>query len=208
MSKRGIITVLSAPSGCGKNTLIEEASKQRDNFAYVTSATTREIRAGEADGVNYFYKTEKEFDRLIETGEILEWDKFCNCRYGTLKSQITEKIESGKNLLLDLTISGALAVKEAFPDDTVTVFILPPSIDELRKRLQLRGREGAEQIEERIRTAVITEIPQVNKFENVIVNDDITKACEQLLAIIDAESVKYKRNENILDELGLKGENI
>ena len=208
MNKRGIITVLSAPSGCGKNTLIDEASKQRDNFAYVTSATTREMRVGEADGVNYFYKSEEEFDRLIKTGEILEWDMFCNCRYGTLKSQITEKIESGKDLLLDLTISGALAVKEAFPDDTVTVFILPPSIDELRKRLHLRGRESSDQIEERIKTALVAEIPQVNKFENVIVNDDITKACEQLLAIIDAERVKYKRNENILEELGLKGENI
>ena len=208
MNKRGIITVLSAPSGCGKNTLIDEASKQRDNFAYVTSATTREMRVGEADGVNYFYKSEEEFDRLIKTGEILEWDMFCTCRYGTLKSQITEKIESGKDLLLDLTISGALAVKEAFPDDTVTVFILPPSIDELRKRLHLRGRESSDQIEERIKTALVAEIPQVNKFENVIVNDDITKACEQLLAIIDAERVKYKRNENILEELGLKGENI
>lgn len=208
MNKRGIITVLSAPSGCGKNTLIDEASKQRDNFAYVTSATTREMRVGEADGVNYFYKSEEEFDRLIKTGEILEWDMFCNCRYGTLKSQITEKIESGKDLLLDLTISGALAVKEAFPDDTVTIFILPPSIDELRKRLQLRGRESSNQIEERIKTALVKEIPQVNKFENVIVNDDVTKACEQLLAIIDAERVKYKRNKNILDELGLKGENI
>ena len=81
MTKRGIITVISAPSGCGKNTLIEEASKYSNNLAYVTSATTREIRVGEAEGVNYFYKTEEEFERLIETGEILEWDSFCNCKY-------------------------------------------------------------------------------------------------------------------------------
>lgn len=208
MTKRGIITVISAPSGCGKNTLIEEASKYSKNLAYVTSATTREIRVGEAEGVNYFYKTEEEFERLIEMGEILEWDSFCNCKYGTLKSQITEKIESGKDLMLDLTISGALAVKEAFPDDTVTVFLLPPSIDELKKRLMLRGRESVEQIEERVKFAVCKEIPQVYKFENVIINDNIEKACSELLAIIDAERVKYKRNKDILDELGLKGENI
>lgn len=206
MIKKGIITVVSAPSGCGKNTIIEEASKNRDNFAYVTSATTREIRAGEAEGINYFYKTEKEFNHLIEIGEILEWDIFCNCKYGTLKSQITEKINSGKDLLLDLTISGALAVKEAFPDDTITVFILPPSIDELRRRLSLRGREDEKQIEERIKAAVKDEIPQVCKFDYVIVNDDLNKASEDLLAIIDAKRLDYKRNMDILNELGLKGD--
>ena len=108
--------------------------------------------------------------------------------------------------MLDLTISGAVAVKEAFPDDTVTVFLLPPSIEELRRRLQLRGRESQDQIEKRIETAIKTEIPQVYKFDKIIVNDDLSAASEKLLAVIDAEKLKYKRNQGILDELGLKGE--
>jgi guanylate kinase len=109
--------------------------------------------------------------------------------------------------MLDLTISGALAVKEAFPDDTVTVFLLPPSLEELRKRLQLRGRESQEQIEKRIETAISDEIPQVYKFDNIIVNDVVSVAGAELLAIIKAEKLKYKRNQEIINELGLKGEN-
>ena len=207
MAKRGIITVISAPSGCGKNTVISEVKNLHDDFDYVVSATTREIRGNEREGVDYFYKTEAEFDRLVESGEILEWDTYQNNRYGTLRSQIEEKIKSGKNLMLDLTISGALAVKEAFPDDTVTVFLLPPSLEELRKRLQLRGRESQELIEKRIETAINEEIPQVHRFDNIIVNDDVSVAGAELLAIIKAEKLKYKRNQEIINELGLKGEN-
>lgn len=208
MSKRGVITVISAPSGCGKNAVISEAKKLRDGFAYITSATTREIRGEEKEGVDYFYKTEEEFDKLLQSGEILEWDLYCGNRYGTLRSQIEEKIESGMDLMLDLTISGAVAVKKAFPDDTITVFLLPPSIEELRRRLQLRGRESQEQIEKRIETAINVEIPQVDKFDCIIVNDVLSTASEKLLAVIDAEKLKYKRNQGILDELGLKGEYI
>ena len=118
MKQRGIITVVSGPSGCGKNSIINAARNINKDLSYVTSATTREIRSGEAEGVNYYYKTNEEFTALIESGEILEWDYFCGNRYGTLKSEILKKIEAGNDLLLDLTIAGAIAVKEAFPEES------------------------------------------------------------------------------------------
>lgn len=208
MVKRGIITVISAPSGCGKNTVISEVKSKSDNFDYVVSATTREIRGNEKEGVDYFYKTDSEFMSLVETGEILEWDVYQNNRYGTLKSQIEEKVKLGKDLMLDLTIPGALAVKAAFPNDTVTVFLLPPSISELKKRLLLRGRESSELIQKRLETALTDEIPQADKFDYIIVNDDLKDAGEALLSIINAEKLKYYRNIELLKELGLKGVNL
>lgn len=206
MAEKGLITVISGPSGCGKNSIIQAAAEKCPRLSYVTSATTREIRAGEAEGVNYYYKTKEEFDRLIAIGEILEWDEFCGNRYGTLKSEISSKIEAGTDLLLDLTISGAIAVKQAFPEDAITVFILPPSIQELETRLRCRLRETEQQIQERVATALKREIPQVGCFDYVLVNDVLEDARDNLLAMITAERLKYTRNKNILRELNLKGE--
>ena len=208
MARRGIITVISGPSGCGKNSIIKAAAEKNPHLSYVTSATTREIRAGEAEGVNYFYKSKEEFDRLVDTGEILEWDEFCGHRYGTLKSEISSKIEAGSDLILDLTISGAIAVKKEFPEDAVTVFVLPPSIEELETRLQYRLRETEPQIRERVANALRSEIPQVGNFDYVLVNDILNDTRDQLLAVIAAERLKYKRNNGILEELNLKGEKI
>ena len=208
MARRGIITVISGPSGCGKNSIIKAAAEKNPYLSYVTSATTREMRAGEAEGVNYYYKTKEEFERLICTGEILEWDEFCGNRYGTLKSEISSKIEAGMDLILDLTISGAIAVKREFPVDAVTVFVLPPSIEELQTRLQYRLRETEEQIQERVANALCNEIQQIGNFDYVLVNDILNDTRDHLLAIISAERLKYKRNKGILEELNLKGEKI
>ncbi len=208
LKHRGIITVVSGPSGCGKNSIINEARSLNKNLSYVTSATTREMRNGEAEGVNYYYKTNEEFTALVESGEILEWDYFCGNRYGTLKSEILKKIEAGDDLLLDLTIAGAIAVKEAFPEDAVSVFVLPPSIDELRRRLHLRKRETEEQIESRIQTALEKEIPCADKFDYIIINDVLEEASKTLLGIVSAEASLYRRNVNIINELNLKGENV
>lgn len=203
MSAKGIITVLSGPSGCGKNSIIKAAAGKDRRLSYATSATTREIRSGETEGVDYYYKTGEEFDRLVSTGEILEWDEFLGNRYGTLRSELSSKIEAGKDVILDLTISGALAVKREFPESAVIVFILPPSIEELERRLRMRHRESDEQIRERVKWAVEKEIPQVCKFDNVIVNDILDDARDELLTIINAEKLRYVRNRDILDRLGL-----
>ena len=114
MARRGIITIISGPSGCGKNSIIKAAVEKNPLLSYVTSVTTREIRAGESEGVNYYYKSQEEFAHLIRTGEILEWDEFCGNRYGTLKSEISSKIAAGLDLILDLTISGAIATNLSF----------------------------------------------------------------------------------------------
>ena len=208
MTRRGIITIISGPSGCGKNSIIKAAVEKNPLLSYVTSVTTREIRAGESEGVNYYYKSREEFARLIQTGEILEWDEFCGNRYGTLKSEISSKIAAGMDLILDLTISGAIAVKKAFPEDAVTVFILPPSIEELETRLQYRLRETETQIRERVSNALSNEIPQIGNFDYVLVNDVLNDTRDQLLAVITAERLKYNTNKQILEELDLKGETV
>lgn len=208
MAEKGIIVVISGPSGCGKNSIIKAAVEKNPKLSYVTSATTREIRAGEAEGVNYYYKTGEEFDRLVSIGEILEWDEFCGNRYGTLKSEISAKIGAGTDLILDLTIRGAIAVKREFTEDAVTVFVLPPSIEELKTRLQYRLRETETQIQERVSNALHNEIPQIGCFDYVLVNDILHDTRDQLLAIVTAEKLKYKRNQSILNELNLKGECI
>lgn len=206
MTKKGIIIIISGPSGCGKNSIIKAAVEKNSGLSYVTSATTREIRAGETEGINYFYKTKAEFERLVGIGEILEWDEFCGNKYGSLKSEITSKIEAGSDLILDLTISGAIAVKKAFPEDAVTVFVLPPSIEELETRLQYRLRETQDQIKERVENALKNEIPKIGCFDYVLVNDILNDTRDQLLSVVAAERLRYTRNQNILKELNLKGE--
>lgn len=208
MSAKGIITVLSGPSGCGKNSIIRTAAEKNGKLSYATSATTREIRAGETEGVDYYYKTREEFDRLIDIGEILEWDEFCGNRYGTLRSELSSKIEAGKDVILDLTISGALAVKKEFPENAVIVFILPPSIEELDKRLHMRSRESDDQIKERVAWAVGNEIRRVENFDYVIINNILEDARDELLTIIHAEKLRCVRNRDVLDRIGLKGAKI
>ncbi len=208
MSPEGMITVISGPSGSGKNSVIKLAAAENSALSYATSATTREMRAGEAEGVDYYYKTHREFDRLISAGDIIEWDEFLGNRYGTLKSEIASKLGAGKNLILDLTIAGALSLKNTFPEQTVTVFLLPPSIEELERRLKSRNRENDAQIRERILWAVTKEIPQAEKFDYVVINGKLDRAKDELLNIINAERLRYSRNRDILERLGLVEANV
>ena len=193
MSPEGMITVISGPSGSGKNSVIKLAAAENSALSYATSATTREMR---------------EFDRLISAGDIIEWDEFLGNRYGTLKSEIASKLGAGKNLILDLTIAGALSLKNTFPEQTVTVFLLPPSIEELERRLKSRNRENDAQIRERILWAVTKEIPQAEKFDYVVINGKLDRAKDELLNIINAERLRYSRNRDILDRLGLVEANV
>lgn len=203
MSASSVITVISGPSGSGKNSIIREAAAA-GGLSYVTSATTREIRTGERQGVDYYYMTHAEFDSQIQSGNILEWDAFCGNKYGTLRSELASGIAEGRDLILDLTISGAFKVKKEFPENVVTVFVLPPSIDELEKRLRLRLRETQDQINERVSWACSVEIPKVSNFDYIIVNDVLKEAAEELLTIIRAEKHRSLRNADILNRLGFR----
>ena len=198
---RGLITVISGPSGTGKGTLIAGLMDIDKDIHYAISATTREMRSGEAEGISYYFKSREEFDDLISRGEVLEWDEFCGNRYGTFRSELKSRIEAKQDVILDLTVKGAMAIKKAFPDDSVSVFVLPPSIAELERRIRGRKRETEKQLSARIAEAE-KEILSVGRFDYVIVSDSITEAPVRLKWIIDAERQKMIRNEDILQRMG------
>ena len=191
MEKRGMILVISGPSGAGKGTVLHEAARKNKNLRFSVSATTRKPRKGEIPDVSYFYKTREEFDEMVASGEILEWDEFCQNCYGTPKTPLAKAIEEGADVVMDVTVPGALAVKNAFPKDSVTVFILPPSLEELERRLRGRQTETEEEITRRLGKAS-EEMGQQDRFDYCLVNDDLETAADSLLAIL--EEAKRQRD--------------
>ncbi len=190
MSEKGMILVISGPSGTGKGTLLEKAMSINPNMKYSTSATTRKPRTGEIPDVSYFFKTEEEFNEMIKSGEILEWDEFCKNKYGTPKTPVAKALEQGIDIVMDITVPGAMAVKEAFPEDSVTVFILPPSQEELERRLRGRQTETEEEILRRL-AASAKELEAQNLFQYRVVNDNLDEAAKELLDIL-AENKKKR----------------
>lgn len=201
---KGLITVISGPSGTGKGTLIASLMTMDPRMHYAVSATTREMRHGEAEGVSYYFKTRAEFEEMIRDGEVLEWDEFCGNLYGTLRSELQSKIDAGNDVILDLTVKGAEAIKRAFPEDAISVFILPPSIRELERRIRGRRRESEEQLRERVAQAE-REIQFVSEFDYVLISDSLTEGPKRLKTIIDAERQKVCRNAGVLDIMGFAG---
>ena len=195
---RGLLIVVSAPSGCGKGTLLAEILKDND-FYYSVSATTRSPREGEVDGVNYHFATREEFEDLIKSDGMLEYAQYCGNYYGTPKKEVEKKLSEGKNVILEIEVQGAMQVKEIAPEG-VFVFILPPSVSELKKRLLKRGTEEISVIEKRVSEAV-GEIKYAEKYDYVIVNDDLSKAVDDFKMVISAEKMRTKNSKEIIDEV-------
>ena len=177
MSEKGKIVVISAPSGCGKSTIINSILGTGElPLRFSVSATNRAPRQGEQDGVNYHFLTTDQFRAAIAAGEFVEWEQVYPGRYyGTLRSELTNAIEKGENIILDIDVNGALNVKKQFGDRAITIFILPPDIDTLQKRLEKRGTDAPEVIAERIGKARY-EIDHAPQFDLRIVNDDLPVA--------------------------------
>jgi len=190
MDKKGILMVISGPSGAGKGTVVKELIK-RDDFALSISATTRKPREGEKDKVDYFFKSEEEFKKMIENGELLEWASFVDHFYGTPKAYVLSMIEKGKNVVLEIEVQGAEQIKKLYPE-TVRVFLLPPSREELEKRLAGRGTEDAQTISKRIARAS-EEIKLVDKYDYVVINDEVEKAVDRISKIVDVCKMEAKR---------------
>jgi len=187
----GLLLVLSGPSGVGKGTVCKALRGRLSNIVYSVSATTRTPRAGEEEGVNYFFKSREEFTRMIENDELLEWAEYVGNYYGTPRRFVEETLASGKDVILEIEVQGALQVKEKFPQG-IFLFLAPPDLEELQSRIVGRGTETEESIRHRMEMAR-HEIELMDKYDYVVVNDVVENACERIEAIITAEHLKKER---------------
>ncbi len=198
MMSKGTLFIVSGPSGCGKGTVLAEILKQ-DNVYYSVSATTRAPRPGEINGVNYHFLSKDEFEKLIENGGMLEYASYCGNYYGTPKKPVEDMLAEGKNVILEIEVQGALKVMEKCPE-AVSVFILPPSLKELRRRLHKRGTETEEVIEKRTGEAA-GEIRKAVNYDYVMINGELEIAVSDLLSIINSQKLKKENSEYLIDEV-------
>ena len=195
---KGRLIVFSAPSGCGKGTMLEEILKDK-SFAISISATTRAPREGEKDGVNYHFLTREDFEQRIADGKFIEHAEYCQNLYGTLSSEVDGRLEQGLNVILEIEPQGAMKIREKRPD-AIFIFVVPPSVNELRRRLKKRGTETDEVIEERVSKAA-WEISQAEKYDYVIVNDALEDAISDFFAVIRGEQLKVDYSGDIINEV-------
>jgi guanylate kinase len=196
---RGILFVVSSPSGGGKGTLIRSVLDVVPNLSYSVSYTTRAPRNGEVDGREYFFVNRQAFEDMVAAGEFLEWANVHGNLYGTAKKQVINETTAGTDIVLEVDVQGAASVRQLLVD-SVSVFILPPSYEVLRRRLVARGTDSPEELEVRLRNAPL-ELSQYAEFDYVILNDDVERASNQLAAIIHAERARCIRQESLVNNV-------
>lgn len=204
MSERGLLIVLSGPSGVGKGTVRKALFDQEDNqFEYSISMTTRDRRVGEVDGVDYFFRTREEFEKLIEEGQMLEYAEYVGNYYGTPLDYVEETRNSGKDVFLEIEVQGAMKVKEKVPDG-VFIFLTPPDFSELKSRIINRGTDDLSVINERM-TVAKAEIEMMRHYDYAVVNDQVDLAVDRIKKIIESEHYRVDhvidRYENMLEEM-------
>jgi guanylate kinase len=203
---RGYPLVLSAPSGGGKTTIANALIAAREDVGYSVSATTRPPRPNERDGVDYHFVSRQEFERRVAAGEFLEWAEYGGERYGTLKVDIEKVLSAGRHAVLDIEIQGARAVKQQYPE-AVLVFVVPPSAQELLRRLGGPAGTRAKSLVARLRRAV-EELHEAPGYDYVVYNADRTEAVAEVAAILDAEGRRPSRNPDLVQELAELGRDI
>ena len=191
VKRKGLLLVVSGPSGAGKGTICKALLNKNDQIKLSVSATTRKPRTGEVDGVNYFFIEKEKFTQMIEEGEFLEYAQIYDNFYGTPKAAIMECLEKGQDVILEIEMQGASQIKEVCPDG-VFIFVLPPSLEELKNRIVGRGTETAEEIEKRFSCA-FDEINRIVDYDYFIVNDNVEKSVKQVESIILSEKNKVTR---------------
>ncbi len=199
MKTRGILIVVSGFAGSGKGTLMQELLKQYDNYALSISATTRKPRGAEVDGKEYFFKTTEEFEKMIAQGDLIEYANYVGNYYGTPRTYVEEQLASGKDVLLEIEIQGALKVKEKFPE-TLLLFVTPPSAAILKKRLVGRGTETPDVVELRMSRAA-EEAEGILSYDYILINDDLQTCLRQMHHIIQSEHYKTSRNEAFISQI-------
>ena len=196
--RKGLLVVVSGPSGAGKGTICQ-ALLEKTTLAYSVSATTRKPRAGEVDGESYYFLSVEAFEKMIEKDELLEWAKVYDNYYGTPLKKVEEKLTAGEDILLEIDTQGAMKVREKFPEG-VYIFILPPSLTELERRIRGRDTETEDVLQKRL-AAAIDEIEAGKCYKYVVTNDEVDGAVDSVCAILAAERRLVARNGELFDEI-------
>lgn len=197
LARRGLLFILSSPSGAGKTTLSQMLLDADPEITLSVSATTRPPRPGEVDGVHYHFVTDEEFDRMVEQDEFYEWAHVFGYRYGTPKGHIREGLKRGQDYLFDIDWQGTQQLKQKDDQDVVTVFVLPPSLSELRRRLEARAQDSSEVIDERMERAR-AEISHWAEYDFVVINDDVNECFDRVREILDAERMRRTRQTGLI----------
>ncbi len=199
MKSKGILIVVSGFSGAGKGTLMKKLVAEYEGYGLSISATTRKPRPGEEDGREYFFLTREEFEQRIADDALIEYAQYCGNYYGTPKDYVERQMALGRDVILEIEIQGALAVRQQYPD-AILLFVTPPSAEELRRRLLGRGTETAEVIEERLRRAA-EEAQGIEAYDYILINDDLETCVKEFHAIIDAAHHAPVRNEAFIEKI-------
>ncbi len=197
LHRRGLLFILSSPSGAGKTTLSRMLLEADDEIQLSISATTRPARPGEVDRTHYHFVSEKAFDTMVEEDEFYEWAHVFGHRYGTPKGAIREGLKHGQDYLFDIDWQGTQQLKQKDDQDVVTVFVLPPSLTELRRRLEARAQDSDEVIDGRMERAR-AEISHWAEYDYVVINDDIDECFDRVREILDAERMRRKRQTGLI----------
>lgn len=196
---KGMFVVLSGPSGAGKDTILDNLKKSTFTFDKTISATTRAMREGEKDGVDYYFIDKTTFEKKIENGEFVEYTVYSGNYYGTLKTEVERLVAKGGCILLKIEVEGASNIRKAIPD-ALSVFIVPPSIEVLERRLRGRNTETEESIQKRLKEA-IKELARANEYDYIVINDDADICTEQVIKILESEKLRYCRMADFVNDM-------
>ena len=198
MNKGGVF-IISGPSGSGKDTLLVELFKKRPEIKFSISSITRPMRVGEVEGQKYNFISKEKFESMLENDRLLEHNVYVGNHYGTPKAPVVEATEKGYDMVIEVDVNGARQIREKLPE-AISIFIMPPSFEELKRRLSGRGTESPEVIEKRMQSS-LSEISRATEYDFIVVNDDIDTAVDDIIEIISGSRLMLKRQTHIIDEV-------